>query len=1187
MVLIEIALVLLAIVLFLITDSRVIHFATKDILKEYHIEYQKISGNLFTGIKVDKLKYENRLLLDQAIIHWNPFSLKQKKIHITQLELHGLRPNAIMHIASTLENSEKGSSPKLDFDIVIDKIKVTSRPLTYGGVTFKNFQLGTNRVEIDRELNLKSKLFNISVHSGLTDIEMRGKIDKGLLSLDKLQLLEIDPKVITSFIKEIKKSTKSTNKNKNKNTSSSNNNNNNNNFSIKKIIINKLFATMKPTTYGPITIDNTRVLINNIDINPNNHFNYNAETVTISADTSFASSTQTGFIKNSELFTTGEVLTHEHLFSRYSLPLNQSELYSLPVSLKLNHTGLWLDIEHSVKDLLVLESDFNINLDHAKHRMEYEYLDNFITIISEADGSTNYTNALHIKNIVDIDFRGESTQTTYHGDVTADSITNIPNFLSDTLLQNPIASYHGGVEQLLVNIDSDQISGSFLSQGYQNAEVTLESKYDIELLKLIPQLPFELQMAHGAIQSHSTIDFHNIQNSQFHIDLNSDIANISADMLLLKPYQIRYSTTIPTYSLLYNFDQKIKFSNLNTLSGEVTLGDSLHHIEINNQDLQLSFDYDVEGKRLNSGRLFINGESISFDGSLENIIDATLNIHDINSLSKTLMYYYDMTLPPIGGSADISIHRLSDNSISITLNSPYLSYDNFEGDINAKIEIDAYQNIQTSIQSSQISDINSNGNFVRDLKAEATINTVDTVDTLKNIQISVNSPQVSYENMIGDINAKIKIDAHKNIQMSVQSSKLSHEKFRADLNMMVNIDEDKSIHVNLNSRQISILEENEVKQKIDKLSTNFSIYNYGEEIYLNSYSFHLRNNPYIRHIFSNSISYLSYRNDTIYSKSLWVNDQIEVTGEYNIPTQKGKLKLLSDYFPYKDKNFDILSSFKLMLQLDKEKVFISGNIKLLGNKITYEFLDSGLSEDSDIIIVQEFQKKKESIINNIKAYVTIENETPIKYETKDIHLNLINEITVVKGYNKDIRLLGKTKIAQGYYMKEDKKFFLDESHIYFYGEPEDSILEIRANYLKDKYEIQIFISGSSSDPIINFSSNPYLTQREILSLILFDTTASNSGAGTAVYAMLGGTFAKELMKNLGISVDHLLLGEGIDESLSLEVGKKISDNITFILQHKNGRDGVKVKIDHNLNFETDIIIQPPNTSSIEFLYKSN
>ena len=77
------------------------------------------------------------------------------------------------------------------------------------------------------------------------------------------------------------------------------------------------------------------------------------------------------------------------------------------------------------------------------------------------------------------------------------------------------------------------------------------------------------------------------------------------------------------------------------------------------------------------------------------------------------------------------------------------------------------------------------------------------------------------------------------------------------------------------------------------------------------------------------------------------------------------------------------------------------------------------------------------------------------------------------------------------------------------------------------------------------------------------------------------------MRALGISVDHLILGQGIDEKLSLEVGKKISDNITVIYQHNNGKDGVKVKVDHNKNFETDIIIQPPDSSSIEFLYKQD
>lgn len=1126
------ALLLIAILLFLITDSKIINIATKDILQEYNISYKKISGNLFTGIKIDRLKYENRLLLDQAIVRWNPFTLEKKKIHITELKLKGLHPNAIMSIVSNLEPSSDSSNSKFDFDILINKITVTSKPLTYGGVTFRNFHLGTSRLEIDKNLNLKSKLFNISVESGLTDIEIRGKIDKQILSLYDVRLFEIDPKIISSFIREIKKS------------NSSSINTNTSKFPIEKITINSLFATIKSTTYEPITIDNTRALISDIDIDPNNNFNYNAKEVTISSDTSFASTTQQGYIKDSQLFTKGDVITNEYLFSKYSLPLNQDELYALPLSLKLNHTGISLEIEHSVKNLLVLDNDFNIDLDHAKHRMEYEYLESFISIKSEINGSTSYTNGVEIKNSVDIDFRGDNTEVTYYGDASIESITNIPQFLTNTLLQGVTASYRGGVDELLVNLDSEQISGSFLSQGYRDAEIKLDTKYEIELSKLIPQLPHKIQMAQGSIRSQSTIDFQNIKNSQFHIDLDSNLANISADILLLKPYNISYSASVPAHSLLYNIDPNINFANFQELNGKVILEDYIYHIEANNQELQLSVDYDVESAMLTNGTLFINGESIFFNGSLESNINAKLEVQDMNSFSNTLRNYYNIEIPPINGSANISVEKLADNSMHIIVDSPYISYENISGEINADISIDAYQNMD----------------------------------------IILNSSEISYGEFKGDISVEAKIDSNNNMDININSSKLSHENFMADINAKVNIDEEKNIYISLNSNKIALLKDGEVTENIHKLYTNFSIY--GEDITIDNYSFNLRNNPYIRHIFSNQASRLIYRDDIIYSKQLWLNDQIEVSGRYNIMTQKGKLKLLSDYFPYKDKNFDLLSKFKLSLQLNKKRVYVSGNIKLLGNQINYELLDSGFSEDSDIIIIQEMKEKKESILNDIKLYINIENETPVKYVTKDINIDLINEITLVKSYNKDIRLLGKTKIASGYYLQEDKKFFLDESHIYFYGEPKESILEIRANYIKDKYDIKIFISGSSSDPVINFSSNPYLTQREILSLILFDTSASDSGAGTAVYAMLGGTFAKELMKNLGISVDHLLLGEGIDERLSLEVGKKISDNITFILQHKNGKDGVKVKIDHNLNFETDIIIQP-SASSIEFLYKGD
>ncbi|RUM73378.1 MAG: hypothetical protein DSZ11_06025, partial [Sulfurovum sp.] len=304
MVLVEMLFTLLAILLFLFTDSRVINFMTDDILKEYNITYHEISGNLFTGIKVDGLKYENRLILDQAIVHWNPFSLEQKQVHITQLELRGLRPTAIMDIISSLENREKTTStPKFDLDILVDNILLTSKPLSYAGVTFKHFQLKTDRLEIDKHLHIRSKRFYLSVDSSLTDIQIEGKLENDRLKLDEVQLLEIDPKVITSFVKEIQSNT----------TTSSKNSSAKSTFPLKHIAIKTLFATMKTTTYGPVTIENTHAFIHDIDIDPRHHFNYNAKEVTVSSDTSFASTTQKGFIKDSELFTTGDVITDEYL----------------------------------------------------------------------------------------------------------------------------------------------------------------------------------------------------------------------------------------------------------------------------------------------------------------------------------------------------------------------------------------------------------------------------------------------------------------------------------------------------------------------------------------------------------------------------------------------------------------------------------------------------------------------------------------------------------------------------------------------------------------------------------------------------------------------------------------------------------------------------------------------------------
>ena len=77
------------------------------------------------------------------------------------------------------------------------------------------------------------------------------------------------------------------------------------------------------------------------------------------------------------------------------------------------------------------------------------------------------------------------------------------------------------------------------------------------------------------------------------------------------------------------------------------------------------------------------------------------------------------------------------------------------------------------------------------------------------------------------------------------------------------------------------------------------------------------------------------------------------------------------------------------------------------------------------------------------------------------------------------------------------------------------------------------------------------------------------------------------MKSLGITIDHFALGTDENDQLSLEVGRKISKNVSLLYLNRDGLNGAKVRVEHGKRFETDIIIMPPNTSSIEFLYKND
>ena len=1062
MALIEFLLLLGAILLFVLSDYKTIDIITKDILPKYGISYQKISGNVFTGIKIDYLEYNNTILADKIDIGWNILALLDNRVYITKFEIKNLNTNKILEIIDSFPSSK--SKQKNIFDYQINSIDITAQPIDYHGVKFRDLQFGIDSISIDKSMqNIKLKELKFSLNSDLVNIGLHGDMNKNRLHLNRVRLTDIDIKEITKFVKTFNRSKKSSKQKKSTSPL------------LKSIKIDKLLATLKKTTYNPITLEETKLSLSDITIDPKSSYNLNAKKAMLIAKTSFADTKQIGYVKNSKLYTKGDIITRKYLFDKYNLPLNRKELKILPTKLEVNQKGFWVEIDNSVKNLLVLNSDFNLNIKKATHKLKYIYSEKKIYIHSKAKFSMRYSDDSDIDNLVVIDIT-KNGYITYEGSVNIKKIKAIPKDITSNLLNNLKTKYKGDAKKLRVDIDSQEIKGEFITKGYKSATLTFHTKKSIYLHK--KDLPKILYNSPIDIKSNSFIDFHNNKKTKIGLNIHSNIINIRSKFGISKPFQIKFDATFPHNSKILQIDKNIKFNNISKLYGVVTINKNSNYISINGDDLSLSFYYNSKTNRLSRGVLYIADEKIKFSGSLDKQIDITTHIKNLNRFTKIVKRYYNINLQDMVGRAYINIKHSKSRT-----------------------------------------------------------------------NIYLKSSKIGYGDIVGDLLLKVNIDKNSKVNIDLKSKKLSYKR----------------------------------DTKIYRLSSHFSIFNHQIEIDRYSFRFY---NDYISNFFSNKKSYLGFSDSTIYVKKFWLNDKILIRGDYNIDSMLGRFNILSDSFSFKNRDFDILSRFNLNLEIDKQRLFLSGLVEPLGNIIRYKALGSGVAEDSDIIIVQNQSQKDSTILDNLKMNVRIKNLKLIRYKTDNIDIEFSNDITIIKDYLKEFKLLGTTTIERGYYTQENKKFFLDKSYIYFSGNPKKPMLEIKATYMKEQYNIQIFISGTTDDPIINFNSDPYLTQKEILSLILFDSTGENSGSGTELYSLLGGAFAKELMKSLGVSVDHLVLGQGIDEQLSVEVGKKISKDITLIYLHNNGKDGIKVRVNHSRHLETDIILQP-QSSSIEFLYKSD
>ncbi|HHO42634.1 MAG TPA: hypothetical protein ENN12_04680, partial [Epsilonproteobacteria bacterium] len=332
-------------------------------------------------------------------------------------------------------------------------------------------------------------------------------------------------------------------------------------------------------------------------------------------------------------------------------------------------------------------------------------------------------------------------------------------------------------------------------------------------------------------------------------------------------------------------------------------------------------------------------------------------------------------------------------------------------------------------------------------------------------------------------------------------------------------------------------------------------------------------------VFSSRPSVIEFADNILRVESLWINDQIQIQGTYNLQSAQGNFAATANPFDIKTKWINISGNLNLDALLDGNAITLSGTIDISSGSIGYNFEQKTFPNDEDIIILQE-QKVPSPFFENLNTSLKIKTSSPIKYSQGRVSLDIIANLGIEKVQQSPMMMAGMITIPKGgtYYF-ENKKFTLQESYIYFTGDPNKPQLDIKANYMSLNHEIKIAITGSPSMPNITFSSTPRLTREQILSILLFD---SESGADThsseEMMKIMGGAIAKSALADVGIAVDHLVLGGD-----SVEVGKKLTDKITVI--YVDGAiSGVKVKYNHSRTVEGVVSVSQESTS-VDIFYK--
>ncbi|MFA5215137.1 translocation/assembly module TamB domain-containing protein [Sulfuricurvum sp.] len=289
---------------------------------------------------------------------------------------------------------------------------------------------------------------------------------------------------------------------------------------------------------------------------------------------------------------------------------------------------------------------------------------------------------------------------------------------------------------------------------------------------------------------------------------------------------------------------------------------------------------------------------------------------------------------------------------------------------------------------------------------------------------------------------------------------------------------------------------------------------------------------------------------------VWVYDTLLLTGTIFPEDLRASLRLQSDRFSYKGPEGDAHMAANLSFERDVNgSQSLTGQINILDATITYLPLQQFKVMDDDIIIIQDVRPPGTT---KLSMNIHIGSRQPIRYLTKELDISFIPDITLWKESLGPVEILGMVSIPEGKAKTGGKLFTIKPSEIYFGGNiPINPYLNLTIEHEVDYKKIFIYVTHTLESPIFLFSSDPVMSQNDIMSYILFggpaNTALGDNSTGTvradATNFMLGAGLKGLINGATKIQIDTMNILSTPGGGMGFEVGARLNKDLRILYKN--------------------------------------